>query len=93
MYLEIAHRNGFWINGPPLGIYGNPGFGKTIYLRQLAHELADQALEQGPQQYTEIPFFFKAKVLAKYFLFTGNRCEVRRSAVEAGLLGAIELIS
>ena len=32
--LEIAYKNGFWINGPPLGIYGNPGFGKTIYLRQ-----------------------------------------------------------
>ena len=40
-----------------------------------------------------IAWRWEAKVLAKYFLFTGNRYEVRRSAVEAGLLGAIELIS
>lgn len=71
--LEIANKNGFWINGPPIGIYGNPGFGKTIYLRQLAHSIADQALEQGPQQYTEIPFFFKAKVLAKHLREFGTR--------------------
>ena len=40
-----------------------------------------------------IAWRWEAKVLAKYFLFAGNRYEVRRSAVEAGLLGAIELIS
>ena len=40
-----------------------------------------------------IAWRWEAKVLAKHFLFTGNRYEVRRSAVEAGLLGAIELIS
>ena len=94
--LEIAHKNGFWINGPPLGIYGNPGFGKTIYLRQLAHGIVDRALEKGPQQYTEIPFFFKAKVLAKYLSEFGTRkyedfCDESGSQITYNGLGANDL--
>ena len=40
-----------------------------------------------------IAWQWETKIEAKRFVFSGERYEVRRSAVEASLLGAIELIS
>jgi len=42
-------------------IFGNPGDGKTIALRQLCHSLCDQILEGGDRP---LPIFVKAKELA-----------------------------
>ena len=39
-----------------------------------------------------IAWQWESKIQSKRFIFTGDRYEVRRSAVEASLLGAIELI-
>ena len=40
-----------------------------------------------------IAWQWESKIQSKRFIFSGDRYEVRRSAVEASLLGAIELIS
>jgi archaellum biogenesis ATPase FlaH len=65
-YFDIAKalNESLISNWNPLGVFGDPGFGKTIYLRQLTHEIADNALAKEPQEFTNIPIFLKSKILA-----------------------------
>ena len=48
-------------------IFGNPGYGKTIQLRQYAHEFTEEQFE-NLDDYNNLflPIFVKAKHLAKY---------------------------
>ena len=47
-------------------IFGNPGFGKTIQLRQFAHRFTEKQLDEFEHIDSVIlPIFVKAKVLAK----------------------------
>ncbi len=49
--------------GGLVSVFGDPGFGKTIQLRQFTHRLISEQLEL--EQYDKIPIFVKAKSLAK----------------------------
>ena len=51
----------------PVVIFGNPGYGKTIQLRQYAHEFTEEQFE-NLDDYNNLflPIFVKAKHLAKY---------------------------
>lgn len=65
-YVDIAKalNDALISNWNPLGVFGDPGFGKTIYLRQLTHEMTDNALAEGSQEHAIIPIFLKSKILA-----------------------------
>ena len=60
-YVDIAKalNDALISNWNPLGVFGDPGFGKTIYLRQLTHEITDNALAEGSQEHAIIPIFLK----------------------------------
>lgn len=66
-YVDLmnAYKENFFSNYYPIGIFGNPGYGKTIFLRQLTNEITDYSLQLEPSVFTRVPFFFKAKILAK----------------------------
>ena len=49
-----------------IAIFGNPGFGKTIQLRQFAHRFSEKQFEKLEEmRFCILPVFVKAKVLAK----------------------------
>ena len=51
----------------PVVIFGNPGYGKTIQLRQYAHEFTEEQFENlDDYNNLYLPIFVKAKHLAKY---------------------------
>ena len=49
--------------GGLVSIFGDPGFGKTIQLRQFTHKLISKKINSN--QFNFIPIFVKAKSLAK----------------------------
>jgi len=50
--------------GGLISVYGDPGFGKTIQLRQFTHRLTSSLLSQKSN--LKIPIFVKAKALSRY---------------------------
>ena len=60
-------------DGGLISIFGDPGFGKTIQLRQFTHSLITEQIKS--EQTYPIPIFVKAKSLAKIIKAIVNKKE------------------
>ena len=56
-------------------IYGNPGWGKTILLRQQAYQMANAIMDNNQDEL--IPVYVKAKVLAEQIELNSNGPRIR----------------